>query len=258
MAQTHLEGRRIVREVRDEHLGALVHPEWIVSFGWAVQGTTTREVAGEAFDLGLFSDGSPRSDVHGRWRRLIESAGMRGAVHAPQVHEAEVRIHDHTPTGLHLTDACDGHLTDRPGALLAVATADCVPVFVVEPRARVVGVLHAGWRGAACGVLERGVRLLLERSGGDARDVYIHFGPSICGTCYQVGPEVFEALAQERPAAPEPIDLRAVMAQRALALGADPVKVTVSGHCTRCTGSSLFSHRGGDRGRQVGFVGIRA
>ena len=88
-------------------------------------------------------------------------------------------------------------------------------------------------------------------------DLHVHFGPAICGACYEVGPEVFEALNQPVPPCPTPIDLRAVLVERAVAAGVDRSQVTVSGHCTRCTGSGLFSHRGGDAERQVGYLGVR-
>jgi YfiH family protein len=237
---------------------ALVHEAWAAELDWLVQGTTTRRFrddATEEFDLGLFSEGSPVERVREHWAHLIEITGMRTAVHARQVHEAEVRTHAASTRGLSLVDPCDGHTTTEPGVLLAVTTADCVPVFLADPATHAVGLLHAGWRGTAAGVLERGLDRMAERS--DVRDLRVHLGPAICGGCYEVGPEVFEALGEARPARPKPLDLRAVLARRAIAGGVDAALVTVSEHCTRCTGSELFSHRGGDRGRQVGYIGIR-
>jgi copper oxidase (laccase) domain-containing protein len=146
-------------------------------------------------------------------------------------------------------------VTAQASVLLAVTVADCVPVSLVDPVMRRVGLLHAGWRGTAAGVLERGVAAMGE--GASARALRVHLGPAICGLCYEVGPEVFAALGEPAPAEPTPLDLRAVLARRAVVLGVAPEHVTVSAHCTRCTGSELFSHRGGDRGRQVGYLGIR-
>jgi YfiH family protein len=183
--------------------------------------------------------------------------GMARAVHSSQVHEAEVRVHRSVEPGLSLCDPCDGHVTHEPGVLLAIAVADCVPVFVVAPEARTVAVLHAGWRGATAGVLEQGLTALCGEVGATLTDLHVHFGPAICGNCYEVGPEVFDALAQTVPAAPTPLDLRHILARRAEAGGVPPESITISTHCTRCTGSDLFSHRGGDAGRQVGYVGIR-
>ena len=68
---------------------------------------------------------------------------------------------------------------------------------------------------------------------------------------------MFEALGQPIPRGPRPVDLRLVLAERALANGVEPSRLTSSAHCTLCTGSGLFSHRGGDRGRQVAYIGVR-
>lgn len=234
---------------------ALVHVGWAAEFPWLVQGTTTRGEASSEFDLGLFSGGSPTDLVSERWSRLVLATGMRAAVHARQVHEADVRVHGGVATGLSLVDACDGHVTSEAGVLLAVTTADCVPIFVADPTQRTVAVLHAGWRGASAGVLQRGLALM--SGGSDARELRLHLGPAICGDCYEVGPEVFAALGEPVPSSATVLDLRGVLAKRALEAGVEPLNVTISEHCTRCTRSGLFSHRGGDLGRQVGYLGIR-
>jgi hypothetical protein len=246
-----------VRETFDATLQALVHPGWAAAFPWVLQGTTTRGAPGREIDFGLFSDGSPAAIVQRNWGRLLALTAMPTAVHARQVHEAEVRFHAEAGAGLRLVEACDGHATDRAGVLLAVSTADCVPVFVVDPEAGMVAVLHAGWRGVAAGVLERGLAVLAERAGSMSADVHVHLGPAICEACYEVGPKVFEALGQPVPKSPRPLDLRGALGARAVASGVDPAKLTTSTHCTRCTGSGLFSHRGGDRCRQIGYLGIR-
>jgi len=248
---------RPIRESFSAGVQALVHPRWKDDFPWLVQGTTTRGAPGRTLDLGLFSGGSPGPVVHKNWGRLLALTALTAAVHARQVHEAEVRYHDEVRAGLRLADPCDGHVTNRTDILLTVSVADCVPVFVVAPEPRAVAVLHAGWRGAAAGVLERGLEVMDTRVGARPSGLHVHLGPSICGRCYEVGPEVFSALGQEVPRGPRPIDLRRVLANRAVAAGVDRGRVTVSAHCTRCTESGLFSHRGGDLGRQVGYIGMR-
>jgi YfiH family protein len=254
----HADVRR-VREALDPRIPALVHTEWAAELPWVVQGTTTRGEGPTPFDLGLFSDGSPAEVVWRSWGRLIDATGMRSAVHARQVHGTEVRTHERRDAepanGLRLAPECDGHVTSEQGVLLAVSAADCVPIFVVDPGARAIAALHAGWRGVAAGVLERGLALLAAPS--DRSELRVHFGPSICGSCYEVGPEVFEALGLAAPRRPTPIDLRSVLARRAIEQGVTREHVTISEHCTLCTSSGLFSHRGGDLGRQVGYLGIR-
>src|SRR5690606_18360795 len=103
--------------------------------------------------------------------------------------------------------AIDGHATRAPGLLLAVSVADCVPVSLVDPERRAVALLHAGWRGAAAGILERGLEVLAERLLARPEDLHVHLGPAICGGCYEVGPEVHRALGLPEPPAPAPVDL---------------------------------------------------
>jgi len=250
--------RALVTERLDPLVPALSHPEWAERFPWLVQGTTTRGGLERAFDLGLFTGSAPAHLVHENWSRLLAATGMACATHARQVHEAHVRLHRSVPPGLSVVEPCDGHATDEPGILLAVTVADCVPIFVVAPEARAVAVLHAGWRGAACGVLEAGLRVVETAVGVAPEEMHVHLGPSICKRCYEVGPEVFEALGRAAPQRPTPIDLRGVLAERAEAAGVRGDRITTSSHCTRCTGSNLFSHRDGDGQRQVGYIGVRA
>ena len=258
---------------------ALSHPGWSDRFPWVVQGTTLRGDGASPFDLGLFGQVAPTLEVRGNWATLVRETGAVGAFHARQMHGAIVRTHaassaadetsrapqssetdvhsEHAPACPSLVEPCDGHATASPGILLAVTVADCVPVFVVDRRRRAVAAVHAGWRGVAAGVLEEGLRVMKRSWGTTPEDVTIHLGPAICGACYEVGPEVFAALDQPVPEGATPIDLREVLAVRAVRAGVAGGEVSMSTHCTLCTDSGLFSHRGGDSGRQVGFVGVR-
>jgi polyphenol oxidase len=231
----------------------LRHGDWASELPWLVQGITSRD----AGDLGLFTD-SPSRVVQERWRTLLAESGLRSVAHARQVHGAAVRFHDALPPGWHLAPDADGHATGTPGLLLAVTVADCVPVYLVHPEVRAVALLHAGWRGTAAGVLEAGVATLADRLDLRAEGIRVHLGPAICGACYEVGPEVHEALGFSRPVGPRPVDLRAVLAARAEALGVPRESITVSGHCTRCGDSPFYSHRGGDPERQVAYLGVLA
>ena len=257
---TRMDCFRIVTEFNEAEISALVHPEWFEAFPWLLQGTTTRGLAGAApLDFGLFGGSTSLEEVRARWSKLQQRLGARGVVHSQQVHGAvvcEYEEHSSGISGLDLVDPCDGHVTSISGLLLAVTSADCVPVFVIDPERRAVGVLHAGWRGAAAGVIESGVEKMTSVFASRAEDLRLHMGPAICGTCYEVGPEVFAALQEPVPDCPTPIDLRHVLAARAVRLGVSSAAVTISAHCTVCTESGLFSHRKGHGERQVGYIGV--
>jgi YfiH family protein len=237
-----------------------VHPEWSDRFPWLVQGTTGRGDAEEPWDFGLAGD-QPVGEVLGRWRELRRVLGFDAAVHSRQVHKTEIRAQSETAqAGLLIVDGYDGHTTDQASVLLTVTVADCIPVFLVNPEPRVVSMLHAGWRGVAGGIVERGVRLLTSTYGSHTAELWLHCGPAICGACYEVGPEVHRAIrpAHTAPSGAAPIDLRAAVVDQATTLGIPSAQVTWSTHCSRCGPGGFFSHRAGSAGRQLGIVGVRA
>lgn len=243
--------------MKDLEIPLWVHPEWRTGFPWLSQGVTGRGGAELDPDFALFGL-EPNPDGPDRWESLARSQGFPGIAHSRQVHGKTIHVHDGPPAGLHLVTADgDGHASNQPDVLMAVTVADCVPVFMVDPSKRSVAMIHAGWRSAAKGILEEGVGILRNRFAGRLEDFHLHLGPSICGECYQVGPEVHEAFGLPRPTAPTPIDLRGILAQRGAAVGIPLRQISRSAFCTRCLNDRFYSHRCGDPERQVGFLGIR-
>jgi hypothetical protein len=228
--------------------------------GWRdwglVAGVTGRGKEGEPFDLGLSTD-QPVRAVLDRWRALRSAiGGFDGVVIARQVHGTRVLWHDRV-SGMTIVDDADGHATQQPGVLLAVSLADCIPIYLFDPRHGAIALLHSGWNGTARGMLQAGVRALTREVGTAPADLVAHCGVGICGDCYEVGPEV--ATACGRPAAgPIHLDLRAVIAEQAKGLGIE--RVSISSLCAAHDATSFFSHRrsGGRDGRMVAYLGIRS
>lgn len=250
---------RIIAERPDtEDPDLLVHPEWRERHPWLVQAMSHGRQPRS--DHGLFTD-SPTGGGLARWRQLGERLGGVAIVAARQVHGAAVRVHGPGAPELRLAADCDGHVTRAPGQVVAVVTADCVPLTLVAPRVRAVAVLHAGWRGASAGIAEAGLATLRDRFGVRAAEVEAHLGPAICGGCYEVGPEVHAALAEPGtcvPEGPQPIDVPARLGARLMRAGVPHDAVTRSEYCTRCGDTvDLYSHRRGDAGRQVTLAGVR-
>lgn len=141
------------------------------------------------FDRVVFgdaADGDPRTDPAARARFDALIDGNHQWTWARQVHGTTVL----TPAAPGSAGEADGLLTAAPGIAMLVATADCVPVIIEGERSS--GVIHAGWRGLAEGVVTAGVQAMLDE--GD-RPVRAAIGPSIGPCCYEVGPEVIEALS---------------------------------------------------------------
>ncbi len=247
--------------IRERPAGAdpplLTHPGWAEEFPWLVQGLSRRGSEAEPFDLAFFGPEGGGEAVWQRWRRLMESLETPAAVHGRQVHGRRVAFHRELPPGLLLLPGADGHVTAAPGLLLTISVADCVPVFLVAPGVPAVGLLHAGWRGVADGILREGIARCHDQLGVAPDDLRLHLGPGICGRCYEVGPEVHRALGLPDPGEPRPVDLQEVLCERATSLGVAPERCSRSEICTKCGEADLFSHRGGDLGRQVAFLGLR-
>ena len=84
----------------------------------------------------------------------------------------------------------DGMMTDVPGVLLGIQTADCVPILVADVRGRAVAAFHAGWRGTLARIVERGIGTMRLHYGSRPQDLVAVVGPSIGPCCYAVGEEV--------------------------------------------------------------------
>ncbi len=84
----------------------------------------------------------------------------------------------------------DGLITRTPGLLVAIQTADCLPVILVDAKRRAIGVFHAGWRGTVQRIVEKGVGEMRRHFGTQPKDIQATIGPGVHNCCYQVGQEV--------------------------------------------------------------------
>lgn len=194
----------------------------------------------------------PVGEVIARWgalRGALGPAANRIAC-SPQVHGATVLSHGGDWTGWLRADPADGHFTTARGLAMAVSVADCTPVFLAHPSGA-VALLHAGWRGTASRIVDAGIARFLEK-GMEPGDLYAHLGPSICGKCYEVGPEVHLALTGTHLTERSPADVRAVLRDQLASAGVKDISVSTS--CTRCHNDRFFSHRAGESGRQIGVI----
>ncbi|MCP5149459.1 MAG: peptidoglycan editing factor PgeF [Ectothiorhodospiraceae bacterium] len=155
----------------------------------------------------------------------------------------------------------DGSVAHAAGVVCAVLTADCLPVLLVDTRNRAVAAVHAGWRGLAAGVLERGVDALA----GQPTDVLAWIGPAIGPAAYEVGDEVRHAFVSDDPLAtaafrPSPrgrwlADLPAL--GRARLARAGVTSVHGGEHCTLSAPDRFFSYRrDGTTGRMATLIWI--
>jgi polyphenol oxidase len=210
--------------------------------------TTTRTIG----TFGSNSDESIRS-VMARWDALRATIAAHGATRlatAAQVHGDVVIEHAPGWEGWLRGPRADGHIAPARGTAVAVTIADCVPVFLAHASGAVV-VLHTGWRGTAAHIVERAIGQLAHR-GMRASELRMHLGPAICGRCYEVSADIVRKLTGRAVNAAETVDLRAIIAGHASALGVR--HITTSASCTRHHNDRFYSHRAGDSGRQVSVI----
>ena len=202
------------------------------------------------------------------------------------------------PLGLGNTlPAGDALITDQPGILLAVRTADCLPILLVDPHHRAVAALHAGWRGALGRIAEKAVGAMRGVFGSNPYNLHAALGPGIGPCCYEVGEEVVSAFRgrfvnsedffkpapadaqaaalaarypnlflslsapghapRSQPAAH--LDLVSVIKHQLVSAGLCTRRIYSPGFCTACRTDLFFSHRkeGPRTGRMMAVVAIR-
>jgi YfiH family protein len=150
----------------------------------------------------------------------------------------------------------DGLLEDTPGAVVAVKTADCIPILLVDELRRAVAAVHAGWRGTVSQIARRAVEAMRERFGSEPGDLHAAIGPGIGKCCYEVGPEVAARFGEQGRAH---IDLAAENHRQLAEAGVTLERIYASNLCTMCRPEEFHSYRRDKEaaGRLYSFVGIR-
>jgi YfiH family protein len=273
--------------------------------GWLWHGFSTRlaglsraycaEGAPGELNLG-FTSADDRETV-ARNRRLLVGA-VSGNQDTPlvtlkQVHSSVV-VHCATSDAFRQSPwKGDGLMTDEPGLLLGVQTADCIPVLVADSKRRVVAAFHAGWRGTVKRIVESGVGRMRLEFGCRPEDLTAAIGPGVGACCYAVGEEVLSGLESQFAYASElfhevydtdpvrakypmlfltqrapghsnigpsvHVDLVEANRRQLLDAGLKAGAIFRSGGCTSCHRELFFSHRAakGHAGRMMSVIGIK-
>lgn len=154
----------------------------------------------------------------------------------------------------------DAFISDRPGLVCFVRSADCVPILIADARQSAVAAVHAGWRGTAVNVVGETLRAMNEVFGSKPQDCVAAIGPRICRKCYEVGEEVIEAIEKLRIDRNKWCDGRYIdlgilnleLLQRA---GIRSENIDLFPHCTYCDDRFASWRRDGrEDERQINFV----
>lgn len=288
---------KTLREAQNKILRA----DSLTPLPWLIHGFSTRPggfskvYGGKSLNLGFTREDSQRAVKQNRAAFLRQLGAIRKGREWPlvtlrQIHSDLIHCVSDVPTPGHTGD---GLLTQTPGLLLAILTADCLPVILVDTKRRAVGVFHAGWRGTVKRIVEKGVGEMRRYFGTRPGDIRAAIGPGVHACCYTVGPEVrtqfesqfeygsklFHEVEESDPVRekypmlfltarapghselPKQIflDLAEANRRQLLASGVAAKNISVSPLCTSCRTDLLFSYRKekGVTGRMMAVAGIR-
>jgi len=262
-------------------------PEYLAIPGWAqenwlVHGFSTRlgglsrltpSSKGD-LNLGYIADDDPDTVASNRrqflaevWRNTELSCNP-DLVTLKQMHSGLSRRVGRADAGTRAQLWGDGLMTDEPGVLLGIQTADCLPILIADPICRAVAAFHAGWRGTLKGIVEQGIEAMRTEFGSDPRNMTAAIGPGIGDCCFAVGPEV-EGLFRAKYSyaaqlfvsqSPLRMNLREANRQQLLSAGLLPENIHSLDMCTSCTVDRFFSYRAerGKTGRMMAVIGLRS
>jgi YfiH family protein len=268
---------------------------------WLVHGFSTRlggvssfdtappSRAGRDLNLGKVAWDTPENvgENRRRFQQSLQASSMQ-LVTLRQIHSELTHIIDGS-----VPAAGDGMVTARPGLLLSILAADCLPILIADVRQKVVGAVHCGWRGTVRAIALKTVGLMKWKFGSKDPDLRAAIGPGIRGCCYKVGAEVAEEFEgqfvyaaklltrkadqtaleakysrlfktyksfDEVPESPQLyLDLVLANVTQLHEAGVAPSHVYADAPCTSCHPELFFSHRrdAGYTGRMMGAIGIR-
>ena len=209
------------------------HAAGLASFAWLEHGFGTRDSA----------------DWPDPWRLV-----MLKQTHSDDVHKIE--------GGRGYAGEGDALVTDRPGVLIGVRTADCVPILMVDAEHLAVAAVHAGWRGTSANIVRKAIARMSAEYGSDPAQLHAGIGPAIGECCYEVGPEVIAKVREWVPGVAARgkahINLPEVNRLQLLAAGVPAQNIDFGAPCTKCGPAELHSYRrdGAKAGRMIAAIGI--
>lgn len=185
-----------------------------------------------------------------------------------QVHGTDILAIDRRATAA--SGSHDAIVTNQPGVLVAVETADCVPILLLDPSRGVYAAVHAGWRGTLGGIVAKTVRVMQDRFGAHLRSIRAAIGPSIGVCCYEVNGTVLAPLKRGFPywadvvenvkGTKAHLDLRGFNRRQLEEAGIRPDRIETVNLCTACHRDLFYSYRrdGARTGRMMSGIGLTA
>lgn len=222
-----------------------------------------------------FTRGDEEEAVRENYRRVAAVLGCEAEdfVCSDQTHTTNIRKVTRTDCGKGVVypkdyQDIDGLVTDEPGIVLSTFYADCVPLYFVDTKKKVIGLAHSGWRGTVGRIGSKMLQMMQEEYGCKSEDILAAIGPSICRDCYEVSQDVADIFKEEfgedvltKGKVPGKYQLDLWMSNELVLqqAGLSGEQITVTDICTCCNPSLLFSHRAsaGKRGNLGAFLMLK-
>jgi len=243
--------------------------EWTVFPKWAndsrlVHAFTTRKGGVSEGNLSSLNLGRSQFDsddnVETNRQRVFQALDVPSdrVLHCHQIHSATVRRVDEPG----ILDACDGVITNAEDLYLIIGVADCHTIFLTTKDRKVVGALHAGWRGTVKGIFPTAIEKIQREYGYGPEQLEIGISPAIGVCCYEVGEEVanqFDSNDVDRSSGSAHLDLAAALARQGEKAGIPKEQISIADRCTSCEEDNWFSYRRDNKvtGRMWGIIGKR-
>jgi len=206
--------------------------------------------------------GDTGNRVNKNLTKLLASIGGANTdlVQIRQIHSKNVIIADQAMDGIYHGDAI---ITNKPGLILLMRFADCVPIILYDPILKITGIAHAGWKGTVQEISLVTVRQMEEKFGCKPSDLIVGIGPSIGPDHYSVGEEVISAIKQAFPGkwnqilinSRDGVKLDLWKANQISLEKAGVTSIEISDICTGCHTDEWFSHRA-ENGRTGRFAAV--
>jgi YfiH family protein len=182
-------------------------------------------------------------------------------VRLDQMHQDQILLLEKPTPPLASPLEYDGLITNSPDIFLAILTADCLPIFVVDQKKKVIAAVHAGRQGTALHITAKALRKMKEEFGCLSKDLLIAMGPSIGPFCYEIDQQVFQqewkSFSAPRGAGKWMLDLAQINIAQMKEEGIQEEQIFQINLCTHCHGDLFYSYRKeGRTGRQLSFIGM--
>lgn len=214
-------------------------------------------------------EGDAKENVQKNWQIIADAfnINVRNFVSVSQIHGDRIFILNNSADKNQYMES-DAIITDQKGVAIGIKTADCIPIFLADIEKRIIGVVHAGWKGTSLQIAAKTVKAFVKNFSSNTNDIVAVIGPAIGHCCYQVDEVVFESSDDEdwrscfskcEVNGKWMLDLSLANKYQLLRAGIISESIHSASVCTACSKDLFFSYRAerGMTGRQLNFMMIR-